>query len=100
MAPGWISACTGGSGLVPQVGTGPLAPLGSAGRCRGQLERSARTDFSGKSKEACETQTRPGKEKRKKGRLCSVAWLSDRDHLVMGESEGHEEPLEKMARLA
>ncbi|PKI63909.1 hypothetical protein CRG98_015690 [Punica granatum] len=35
----------------------------------------------------------PVKEKIEKGRSCAVERLSARDHLVTGESEGHEEPL-------
>ncbi|PKI73013.1 hypothetical protein CRG98_006588 [Punica granatum] len=35
----------------------------------------------------------PTREKREKRRWCAVEWLSACDHLVTGESEGHEEPL-------
>ncbi|OWM72681.1 hypothetical protein CDL15_Pgr009138 [Punica granatum] len=30
-----------------------------------------------------------------KWRLCTVVWLSDRDHLFTGESEGYEGPVER-----
>ncbi|OWM76642.1 hypothetical protein CDL15_Pgr009207 [Punica granatum] len=37
----------------------------------------------------------PVKRKWMKGRLCTVVWLSDRDHLFTGESEGYEGPFER-----
>ncbi|PKI77390.1 hypothetical protein CRG98_002220 [Punica granatum] len=52
------------------------------------------TDFNQKCKQKpiknCEN---PVKEKIGNGPSCAVERLSARDHLVMGESEGHEEPL-------
>ncbi|PKI61999.1 hypothetical protein CRG98_017608 [Punica granatum] len=41
------------------------------------------------------TRANPVKNKRMKRRLSTVEWLSDRDHLFTGESEGCEEPLER-----
>ncbi|PKI70905.1 hypothetical protein CRG98_008700 [Punica granatum] len=37
----------------------------------------------------------PVKRKWMKRGLCTVVWLSDRDHLFMGESEGCEGPFER-----
>ncbi|OWM84221.1 hypothetical protein CDL15_Pgr011606 [Punica granatum] len=83
-----------GSGSLLQASTDSLAPLGSAGHDHDQLERDAHVDFPGKSKKTYEITRGPKKEKEREAWLCLVARLLDRDHLVTGECEGREKPLE------
>ncbi|PKI58781.1 hypothetical protein CRG98_020840 [Punica granatum] len=69
---GWL----GDSRSIPPVGTKPLTSLRTAECGYGHLTRNSR------------------KKKGKKGWLCLVVRLSTHDHLVTGESEGREKPLD------
>ncbi|PKI39665.1 hypothetical protein CRG98_039950, partial [Punica granatum] len=72
--------------------------LGSPRKCRTLLwwsdTRCMHGFFPETRSKTVRQQENSAKRKRKKGRSCSVARLLDRDHLVTGESEGRERPLE------
>ncbi|PKI57934.1 hypothetical protein CRG98_021683 [Punica granatum] len=73
-----------------------MAPQKAPGSLLMQACGMRTTDFNRKCKEKRIKKNcgNPVKEKIEKGRSCAVERLSARDHLVTGESDGCEEPLE------
>ncbi|PKI53265.1 hypothetical protein CRG98_026345 [Punica granatum] len=94
-------------GRLGENGVGTLAPvtapseIGFLGLLRGRSRRSwivpnvpkpgqTRND----ERKFGKKNVNPVKRERVERRLCTVVWLSDRDHLFTGESGGYEEPFE------
>ncbi|OWM75185.1 hypothetical protein CDL15_Pgr017428 [Punica granatum] len=92
--PGKELACKGGPGWLLRVSTDALDSQEAVGRGCEELVACKDPSSPENYEEDRESKRKPEKENKGKGRQCLVTWLSGLDHLITGESKGHEEPLE------